>query len=749
MNAPPPHRESDQILTALGNVLRRRKLVLILCLFGVLSLVFYYNQTTPPIYEATASVVFEEIRDPVADEVSQKMSWELYLFNRIEEINSRAFAEDIAAVLPKEALARFPMPKKKTPNFDRMRQIADVLDEGISAYPVRNSNIVRIRVRLSDAPLCLLVGRLCLTVLDERSNQIRNTSMANLRSYVEEQVARTAGQLATSEIELTRYKETQGITSLQDDAREMNKKLTEAEVQYNTTLAEREAAQKKLTAVRQAIAVQRKDLVSNVTSRAGSSTKSLKEKLDGLEAQLAQLRLQSYPDDHPEVVRLRQDVQQTTKALEDEAKKLAKESDVGDPLPRIERRQEEAASLQIDVEGLQARAAALRLTVDGYRLWLDKLPEKEMELARLERKKDVNQRVYTTLLERREDIRMAEAKQIPGSRVIDRPLAPEAPIEPRKMMNLGLGGVLGLILGFGLGFVLESRAGRLGSMLEFEQQTGWTVLAFIPPIRGGPVKWRWLRGRGADVKREHVLVAARDPESAAGESYSMLRTRLELLGVGSKHRTLLVTSSGPRDGKSSTLSNLAASLAAVGRATVIVDAELRRPTMHAIFGVARSPGLTDLLLSRKSDGNGNEGGEHAARTVSGQVLDPAKGPVLQEAAYFGLSVLASGNQAPDVPRQMSWNAMRGVLEDLKKKYEVVLVDSAPPLLVHDTLMLCGMVDAVVVVVDARSYDPQRLMESKLLLERAGANVVGAVLNKIDPPGRYAYTYRREPVRRTS
>ena len=743
MSATTNLRESDQILSALGHVLTRHKTVLALCFFGVLGAVFYYNQTTPPVYEASASVLFEELRNPVPDDASHNLTWELYLFNRIEEINSRAFAEDVAGTLPPDALARFPMPKKKIPNFDRARYVNNLIDEGVSAYPLRNSNIVRIRVRLNDPHLCALVANQCLSVLEERSNQVRNKGVANLRSFVEEQLERAAAQLAASESELTRFKAAHGITSIQDDSREILKRMTEAEVLQNTTLAQRDEAQKRLAAVNKAVAAERKEIVPTMTSITGSATQALRLKLVELQAREVQLSLQKYPDDHPEVVRLRQEIEQTKKNLTDEAIKLAKSTTVGDPLPRIERRLEEAVTRGIEVEGLEARANALQETVDRYRKELDALPEEEMELVRLERKRDVNQKVYMTLLERREDIRIEEAKQISGSRVIDRPLLPESPIQPRKVLNLGLGGVLGLIVGFGLGLVLESRAGRFGSMLEFEQQTGWTVLGFIPPTRGRLFTWRWGRA-GRESTGDHALVAVRDPESAAGESYSMLRTRLELLGVGSRHRSLLVTSCRPRDGKSSTLSNLAAAFGASGRATAVVDAELRRPTLHTIFGVTRSPGLTDLL-ARAGEGDG----DRASRGTSPQDEPTRTDTMPRKTQVPGVSVLASGSQTREVPSGTAWTAMRAVLEDLKEKYEVVLVDSAPPLLVHDTLMLCGMVDAVIVVVDARSYDPQRLMEAKVLLERAGANVVGAVLNKIDPPGRYAYTYRREPVRRIS
>jgi succinoglycan biosynthesis transport protein ExoP len=328
-----------------------------------------------------------------------------------------------------------------------MRYYTDLLDEGISAFPVRGSNIVQIRVRLTDARLSLMVANLCLKVLEERSGTIRNQSIANLERFVDDQVVRSADQLASSESDLTQFKESKGITSLEDDSHEMLKRLTEAEILYNATEAEVGSVRQRLEAVQEAIATQRKDLVPTVTSISGSSVQILRDKLIALESQQAQLSLQKYPEDHPEAVRLRNEIEQTKKALTEEAMKIAKANDVGDPIPRMEQRLEEAVSLRIELEGLEARAKALQQPVQRYRTWLDNLPEKELGLQRLERSRDANQKVYMSLLQRQEDVRIAAAKQIPGSRTIDRPLLPDQPIEPRKMLNLALGGVVGMILG--------------------------------------------------------------------------------------------------------------------------------------------------------------------------------------------------------------------------------------------------------------------------------------------------------------
>ena len=748
MNAPSAKPESEQILSILGNVWTKRKLLLAACVGGMLSLVFVYNRIALPVYESSTTVLFEDAQDPIQTDATQNISWEVYLFNRIEEINSRAFASDILAALPRTALNRFPMPKKLPPNFERMRYYTDLLDDAISAFPVRGSNIVKIRVRLTDAQLCLMVTNLCLKVLEERSGTVRNQSIASMEHYVDDQVVRSAEQLANSEAELTRFKESKGITALEDDSREMLKRLTEAEILYNATEAEVGSVRQRLAAVQEAIALQRKDLVPTVTSISGSSAQILRDKLIGLESQQAQLSLQKYPDDHPEAIRLRNEIEQTKKALTEEAMKIAKATDVGDPIPRIGARLEEAVSLRIELEGLEARARTLQQPVQRYRTWLDNLPEKELGLSRLERTRDANQKVYMSLLQRQEDVRIAAAKQIPGSRTIDQPLLPDQPIEPRKMLNLALGGVVGMILGFGLGFLMEARTERIGSLLEFERMTGWHVLACTPPIPGRRSWKTWFTGtpsKRRNVDPRVALIARRDPESVAGESYNMLRTRLELLGMGTKYRSLLVTSCAPSDGKSTTLSNLAATFGAFGRSTILVDAEFRRPTIHSIFGVDRAPGLADLLKSRKPSGN------RSATDIGVGVVDlepRARGlePHIQGTDLGRVSVLAAGEEPEELAREgASWNTLREVLQELRGNFDIVLVDAPPPSMVHEALLLCGMVDAVIVVVDALSYDPQRLMETKLLLDRVGAKVLGAVLNRMESPARYAYGYGRERI----
>lgn len=742
------NRESQQILSSLGIVLRRRKSVLVLCLLGVLAPILYYNEVTIPLYQTSSSLVFEELSSPVPNDVSSNPPRELFLFNRIEEINSRAFSDDIAKALPDSLKARIPMPEKMPDDINPMELIGDAIHKGLNAYPLRNTNIVRIRVQMSDPYLCMVVANLSQSVLQERNYRVRQEGVTDLRRFIEEQLARSSVQLHESEIDLMLFKEKNSITSLDSESRETLRKTTEAEVLFNATRADRGAARQRLAAVNRTLATQRGALVPSVTSIASPSAQSLKDKLVALQTQYAELALQGYALNHPRLLQLRQEIEQTKKALSDEAMKLAKGGNVGDPIAQIERHIQEAVSLQIEIESLNARENALQWTLERYRKILGNLPTKEVELARLTRGRDVNQKIYMMLLENREEIKISEAKQIPNTRIIDRAQLPKEPIIPRKGLNLAMGVALGLILGLGVGLTVESRTNRLGSMVEFETETGWPVLALVPQAKGGSV-WRgwpwtaWSGRRASKGDHSKSLVSHFAPGSAAGESYFMLRTRLELLGLGTKHRSLLVTSSGPSDGKSCTVSNLAATFGAAGRAALVVDAELRRPVMHAIFGVRQRPGLTDLLVARNGAGAKHRAKQNAASPApAGQQAPviPNREVMFQATKLGGVTVLTSGMRVPEAEWEVARANMRALLSELEKSYDVVLIDSASPIFVHDTLSLCGMVDAVLIIIDAKSYDVHRLMETKRLLEHAGANIVGAVVNKVDTRGTYAYYY---------
>lgn len=726
----PVQTESEQIVSALKTVFRTRKRFLLLCVLGVLVPVLAFNQFATPVYEASTSLIFEDLTPPT-QEIAAEANREYQTSNRIEEMNSLSFAEDLVRALPDDSRGMIPIPPN-TPPADSVKAAGGTLHEdGLLASPLRDTDIVRVRVRTKDPQLSTELANLVPAVLQDRSNRVRREGASGLRSYVNDQLAQSENRLKDSEDKLRAYKESHKVSSLEGESAQTLQKLTEAEVLLNTTRSDRVAAERSLKAVRGTISSQRKAIVPDVTNTASLSSQGMKQRLVTLQQQYAQLSVQGYASDHPRMVQLRQEITEAKRSLAEEAANLTRSGTTSDPIATLDQYSQQALALQVQVQSLRARESSLSRTVSGYKGDLSRLPNLEVGLARLTRERDANQKTYTSLLDNRESIRVAQGNQVPNARVVDWAEEPKDPIFPRKLLNLALGLALGLMVGSGIGLYQESGRTGLRSVVVFEDTIGWPVLARVPAARLGPGT-RVLPPGGAvaeisDGDSQRALISHSDPASAQGEAYFMLRTRLELLGFGTKYRSLLVTSTAPRDGKSSTLCNLATTFGTAGRSALVVDAELRRPVIHRYFGVNQWPGLSDLLLAQ--NGNGNH-------------MDPLPPHLFQPTPVPGVDVLACGRRMTE----FEWESRRprtgALLEELKSRYDVVLVDSAPPVLVHDTLALCSLVDAVLVVVNAKRYDTRHLIETKRLLEQAGANILGVVINRVESYGTYSYYYDR-------
>ncbi len=216
------------------------------------------------------------------------------------------------------------------------------------------------------------------------------------------------------------------------------------------------------------------------------------------------------------------------------------------------------------------------------------------------------------------------------------------------------------------------------------------------------------------------LIAHRHPKSPVSEAYRLLRTNLQFSGLNGRLRRILVTSPGPGDGKSTTLANLAVTLAQAGHRVVAVDADCRKPTQHKLFGVADRPGLTNLLV---------EGG------------DPAE--AVRQTPVPGLDILPCGPIPPNPSELLGSARTREVLDRLSATYDFILLDSPPAVAVTDAAVLAPLADGVILVLRAGETQNEQAREAKAILEKANAHLLGAVLNGVRSTGddyRYYYYY---------
>lgn len=199
------------------------------------------------------------------------------------------------------------------------------------------------------------------------------------------------------------------------------------------------------------------------------------------------------------------------------------------------------------------------------------------------------------------------------------------------------------------------------------------------------------------------LITITDPRSPVSEAYRTLRTNLQFSSLDDPIRTLVVTSPAPDEGKSTTVANLAVTLAQGGRRTVLVDSDLRRPALHTLFDLKSEPGLTNLMLE--------EDGE----------------PFLQETTVDGLRLLSSGPKPPNPADMLGAQKLDKIIESLAKDADIVLFDAPPVIAVTDAAVLGAKVDGVLLVISAGKTRRDHAQRAKELLEKANVRIIGAAL----------------------
>jgi capsular exopolysaccharide synthesis family protein len=214
----------------------------------------------------------------------------------------------------------------------------------------------------------------------------------------------------------------------------------------------------------------------------------------------------------------------------------------------------------------------------------------------------------------------------------------------------------------------------------------------------------------------NTLITISNPRSPIAEAYRTLRTNLEFSNLDKSLRSLLVTSAGAEEGKSTTLANLAVALAQGGKQVILVDADLRRPTQHQIFGIKNAPGLSDLVRDESMLAN----------------------PPLQDTAVPGLKVLASGPLPPNPAEILGSARMREILAALLERADMVLFDAPPMLAVTDAAVLSSRVDGVLLVVSAGKTKRENAKKAQAQLDKIKARVIGAVVNNVKADGGSSY-----------
>jgi len=292
--------------------------------------------------------------------------------------------------------------------------------------------------------------------------------------------------------------------------------------------------------------------------------------------------------------------------------------------------------------------------------------------------------------------------------ILDRATVPTDPVSPQPVRNVLIAVALGLAAGIGLIYLVDRLDVTVKHSTEVER-LGLPVLGNVPTL---------------DIPRD-VLYLEQDPQGLGGEAFRKLRTSLGFLGVELPLRTILVTSPGPTEGKTTIALNLAAAFAFGGLRTLLIEGDLRRPSLHLMFGMRGTKGLTTAIVGQ---------------VTQADAVTPTDIP--------NLSVMLAGAIPPNPVELLGSEQMSELLDRLKKQFDVLIIDSPPLIPVADPAVLASRCDGVVLVARSGRTDRRRLADSAQIIERVGGRLLGIVLNFIrrgDADQDYGYYYQYATV----
>lgn len=580
--------------------------------------------------------------------------------------------------------------------------VSSVQDQMKVYRPDPNAQVVGVRYTSGDPYLAATVPNAATRLFIDYRTQGTKARSRGTVDFLEEQVESYRAQLARAEEALRTFREQQQVVSPTEEATEQVQRLAELQAERDALRSERDALAQLLARVRDAPQTSQggspyRLLASFPTFLANRAVQDMLQSLTELENERASLLIRRTPQ-HTDVEGLNQRIREIELQLFQIARNY--------------------------LEGLDSKIASTEDNLRRFENELRSIPARELEFARLTRQQELLAEMYTLLQTRLKEAELREAVDPADIRVLDPALVPRGPVYPRPLRNLLLGAALGLALGVAAAIVRAALDSKVRSREDLQRVArGAPILGTIPRLSSaggnGVAVVRRRNGHRRTVPSflrsdEDELVTRLDPRSPVPEAYRMLRTNVDLLvRTDERQRVLVLTSALTGEGQMASASNLAITLAQHGTRTLLVDADLREGALAEWLGANSEPGLADVLRGEASL-------DEAVQTL----------PAGSEGA--SLHFLAAGAHTPDAAGLFGAGRMREVLDELRRRYDVVLLGAPPLNLMADAAALSVTSDAVILVARTGTTEKRALEHAIDELRLLGAPIGGVILNGTAP-----------------
>lgn len=692
-------------------MLKRRRLIALVfaCVFGAAC---FYVLTAPRVYRATAKVqvlqpqapptmmlLSEASRTPQASLKTQaKIIQSSIIAGRTSSYLAAIAGRDAAALSSGDKLLAQYLTALGNPSIP-----AGEIASGLKVS-IEEPDVLAISVESSDPKRAALLANAVQSAYIQDNEDRSGAEAMRVLTFLNEQLPRVEKELKDAEAEIKSFKRRYNIKDMDSVAQLKLQQAYEYLADAERTQADLQSAEGELATLKARLAAEPQMRTSKRVVN-DPVAEGLRQEIARVEVELGSARAR-YEETHPQIQTLKdrqKELESQYAARFGESRTSFRLEEVPEPNPMYEVLKERVREQESRVASIRGRLGVISALAGQKESDLPNLPQAYVELARLEHAKEIKEKAYLELLAQHQQAQLGKARVIGAARVVDIAGTPNSPIRPRTKQTLLLAAIVGLMAGVSLALLLEHTDTSVSDPDELMLRTGLTSLGFVPAARHQITDSR---------------VTLRSPRSPISEGFRSIRSNLKFAALDSPLRTLMVTSAGAGEGKTFTATNLAIVFAQMGYKTILVDCDMRRPSLHRVFGFEHTPGLSNLL---------------AQELTLEEALHDTEVPTLR--------VIGSGSIPPNPSELLDSQRMADLIQTLKKHADLVIFDTPPSLVVTDAVVLSGRVDGSVVVVEQGKVSSQALLEIRRLVEQARGRLVGAVINKVKAGvGDYYYYY---------
>lgn len=693
-------QEHEIDLLEILNLFRRHVYLFIAIVIIVMTFTVAQLYRMERVYSATATIEIEpqainilggdmELIRSGVDAQGNFVSSKDYYTTQYEIIKSRAVSQKVLEMIPADDVFDYLRGrgngeegkiKSKQVNEGSNVDLVSVLQQKISVEPQKNSNIVRISVEDKDPEKAAFLANAVASSYIEFNLEKKYFETKDAARWLVDQTMSLKQNLESSELALFEFKESNNVLATTFEAKQ--DLLAKQIAKLNNILTDQEIKRNALTAKIEEYA----NIDFDNPNESFFYKLSKEDNVIGNMMKLKYLEViskiddlsQIYGEKHPKVVALLAEKKNIIMTFKNEIAGILN-------------------SYNVELKMLDNEMKKNRKMLAETQDEAIKLKKLDIDYSKLKREVETNKKLYAIVLERSKKADLSALLKNNNIRIIDRALVDKTPVKPKMQTVLLAGFVMALVLASLVIILVEFFDTKFKSFKDVETISKKSILGLIPKFQ--------LIG---DSKFKEIVFEEKNKQSLAVEAFRTLRTNIKLTNPDSRLRILLVTSSIPHEGKTIIASNLAVSYSAAGKKVVFIDADMRKPRIHKVFGLDNEKGLSTLIV-----------GEHSMDEV------------LNKNVYEGLDVVTAGIIPPNPSELLESARFADIIKDFSAKYDVVVIDTPPMSPVSDAAIIAPLTDGMIITVNM-SNTPRDVFKSVIQnIEKSDIPFLGTVINSVE------------------